>query len=378
MELKQEAQQASARVEQSTAAAATESATFGPNAGDPLVACLLETADKWMVAAGLMPVRSGTAAAAVTPMQEAAPARAKAPLEAVPPFKSPQLSCRASELGFPKEVGGGNNSAMNGRGDFIQSIAEGSINSSSSSGGGSPRKRRTVIHHEQGKVEHGRRGRERGRREERCRETRRERKDRPTTSASLSGSDGQMTPTAAVAICSEQRRQLFYALVDALRNFQMNKVERSRRDAGSAPAAVGGGEENAGSTEDKASKPPENALDPERVQATCVHKGNSACGEGEESPAIVKPCGIGEEMSMSVSLGIGGGRGDIGLYGEGSTSDLSSVSVKTLHEFGPPELRSVSTQTIAKVGRGQGHHPNVIGGSRIAKTGICRNFGFLF
>lgn len=363
LELKQEAQKTAARVEQATAAAATESARFGQNAADPLVVCLLETTEQWMQAAGCMPTEAG--AAAPTPTQEVPPPpTTTSSAEAVAAFESPEFSCEASELGFPKGIG--RRSTAKAGGSIIQSFVEGSRS-------GSPRKRRAVVHHhdENGKVGHGRaavvrtitssglergndgqRGRRR-RRAERCGETTRERKDAPPTSSSLLGSGHNMTTAAATS--AEQRRELFYALVDALRNCQLQKAQRSRRDAAAAAAAAGGtasgGEENAGSTEeDKVSDLSEEALHPKPVQQAGVHAG-SACSGGGELTAIAKPCGNGGGGMMSASLGVSGDRGGAGLCGEGSTSDLSSVSVRTLYEFGVPELRSASTQTIAKVGQ---------------------------
>lgn len=126
----------------------------------------------------------------------------------------------------------------------------------------------------------------------------------------LGSEAGALAEATGTPLC---RRQLFYHLVDAFREYQA----RARQ----ADSEMAGGKKS-------------------------VHgAGSAAEGEGDENELPPEFDAPAEKMSSTGRGGI-----DEGFYGGASASDISSVSVRTLRDFGAPELRSVSTQTVAKVG----------------------------
>lgn len=151
---------------------------------------------------------------------------------------------------------------------------------------------------------------------------------------------------AAATTSSVRRRELFYHLVDAFRDYQTTEMAQQTNEAVDDGAGVdgeglaGGGERGKGRI-------------PGVGSSTAAAAGDGAEGGvgiggniGDQFPPIGVLCG-------------GGGR-ESGFGGGGtSASDNISLSVRTLCDFGPPECRSVSTQTIAKVG---GHCICIAGG----------------
>eukprot|EP00903_Cladosiphon_okamuranus_P009818 g9331.t1 len=108
-----------------------------------------------------------------------------------------------------------------------------------------------------------------------------------------------------------RRRELFYHLVDAFREYQTRGTDRS-----STAESGGAGVDEVGLANRKNRD-----------------EGGGGGGRGSGLPPI------------RVSSGDGGGGGDCA---GASASDNFSVSVRTLRDFGPPECRNASTQTVAK------------------------------
>lgn len=145
---------------------------------------------------------------------------------------------------------------------------------------------------------------------------------------------------AAATTTPDQRRELFYALVDAFRDHQararhtgvcstaadINNGVRNTAGDGEVPQA-GGAAESAGG-----------------IEASRLAGSGSGGGVDE----LIHPIGT---SGGSGGLPIAATRRDKFRGGEASASDLSSVSVRTLCDFGAPERRVASTQTIAKVRR---------------------------
>lgn len=135
--------------------------------------------------------------------------------------------------------------------------------------------------------------------------------------ASVVGRDGSSGGTLAAATKTPlQRRELFYHLVDDFRDYQTGGRSQQRTAAVTGGAGVDG---------------------EESVNQRTRAEGN---GGGSELPPI----------GVSSVGGDGGGGGGGGDCAGASASDNYSVSVRTLCDFGPPECRNASTQTIAKVG----------------------------
>lgn len=124
-------------------------------------------------------------------------------------------------------------------------------------------------------------------------------------------------------------RELFYHLVDAFREYQTTTAANTSR-------GVGGDESVDGNEQGKAAllgANPSTAAAAAAVVSAAVPE-DDGNGVADTLPPIgALPSG-------------GGGGGGSGV----PASDTLSVSVRTLCDFGPPERRSVSTQTIAKVG----------------------------
>lgn len=184
---------------------------------------------------------------------------------------------------------------------------------------------------------------------------------------------GQRQMGAAGGVNTEILRELFYALVDALRSFQLAQ-ERNRGDAS---GVTGGGGGNNGGIEEvsrEIHESPENCgpVGENEVELPPAAK------DGGQLPSIAKPLGGSGSKGAMISASLGprgsGSSDGGGLYRELSTSDLSSVSVRSMYDFGAPEVRSVSTQTVAKVGRARRKFQVLQGCVRLSGTdSVLRN-----
>lgn len=150
---------------------------------------------------------------------------------------------------------------------------------------------------------------------------------------------------AAATATPHQRRELFYALVDAFRDHQ---ARARQTGACSTTADTNNGVKNTAGDGDfpQAGGAAEGAGG---IAASCLAGSGSGGGVDELIRPIVTSRGSGGLPTAAARDKFRSGGGNVG--GEASASDLSSVSVRTLCDFGAPERRVASTQTIAKVRR---------------------------
>lgn len=135
---------------------------------------------------------------------------------------------------------------------------------------------------------------------------------------------------AAATATSPRRRELFYSLVDAFRDY------KARASQVSGVAAV---DVSARTTDGELAK-----------ETKCIlGAGLTESGEGG-----------GDGLLPTTAVPVDGGGGGGGYCMGSLASDRSSASVRTLCVFGPPERCSVSTQTIAKVGGGARWIQNIL------------------
>lgn len=138
---------------------------------------------------------------------------------------------------------------------------------------------------------------------------------------------GGVGPLAKATATALHRRELFYDLVDAFRGYQA-RVQDAAGGVGMADEAQ--------RVDGEVTKGADDAREAGYVA-------DSACGGCGQLPSITEPGG---RLCGTSGGGIGdGGAGGIAASG----SDLSSMSIRTLCDFGAPEHRSASTQTVAKV-----------------------------
>lgn len=136
----------------------------------------------------------------------------------------------------------------------------------------------------------------------------------PQQVSSIGGERSGRGTLAAAAKTPLRRRELFYHLVDAFREYQTRGTNYPRKAVSGGPGVDG--EESVN-----------------RQERT----------EGDDEGSELPPIGVS-------SGGGGGGDGSGGDCAGAPASDVFSVSVRTLCDFGPPECRNASTQTVAKVG----------------------------
>lgn len=150
---------------------------------------------------------------------------------------------------------------------------------------------------------------------------------------------------AAAAKTPLRRRELFYHLVEAFRDYQ-SRERRQHTTKAVDDDADADGEGPVGGEGLGGGSVPRMGLSTAAAAAAGAEGGGGTGGStGDQLPPINVSCG--------------GGDGDPSPgFGEVSSSASISMSVRTLCDFGPPEYRSVSTQTMAKVG---GHCPAIAG-----------------
>lgn len=281
-ELREEARKATVRANEAERAAG-EVGCRGHSRDDPLAIRLLETAEKWMAATGpLAPAKFEEEATTTTMDNHARFGGLESNCGRSPPGGSPSGGTRSRRRRGSSTQGNGGDAHA--------------------------------------KMQAGDQGREHGQRREQH------------TTARGSG------PLAAAAATPARQRELFYALVDALRDYQAENrrngvvavdgnVQQNREQPfgghGSCGAGAGDGR-GAGRSNDG---------------VDC---------SGAELPSI--PAKVSSTAAMvPITVGNGGRGRTAGYCGGGSTSDMSSVSVRTLYDFGTPQVCNASTQTIAKV-----------------------------
>lgn len=289
-ELQEEARHLTARVEESKAAGA---ASRMPGSGDdadrdPIVSCLVGAAEAWMALSRM--TRPGE-------RERHDGAEGDASYLARLPGTAP-LHCDGDK------DGGSSNSGRRG------SLLSGRSDRRSTSG-------RDTGSSKRGRAVSARKAQTPGRGERGPRGLMLEQSQTSLQQSSSAGWVGNGGGTLEAATNTPaRRRELFYHLVDAFREYQTRR--RSQQSAVGIGGAdgeqrlVGGGERVEGSAS---------------VTGSTVAAG--AEGGGGELPPISASCG-------------GGGA-------TASASDFS-VSVRTLCDLGPPDCRDVSTQTVAKVG----------------------------
>ena len=249
------------------AAAKTAGSGAGSDDRDPVVSCLLNAAEAWMMLS-----RTAT----------------------LGKEKVPDRSGNASLLLATPASAAGQSDTSSGRRGSVQSGRRSRRKTRGSSRSSSNSKRGEWVG-----TASGRRG---GAPEE---------QDQPAFQQASSGGGeggGGGRPLAAATATPLRRRELFYHLVDAFRDYQ------TRRRTQQSTTASGG-----------------TVVDEQGVLSR--EKRAEGNGGGSGLPLIGTSCG--------------GGGGDSAAA---SVSDNFSVSVRTLCDFGPPECRNASTQTIAKVG----------------------------
>lgn len=176
----------------------------------------------------------------------------------------------------------------------------------------------------------------------------REGKELDTVPHEITRGTSEGGPLLLAAATPTQRRDLFYHLVDAFRDFQ---TRTSRRNKASVHGNADAGSAAAHDDQEDAQM----RVNSNDQVLSCM-PGSAAVAKvadaGERSGDGTLPqISVGRPCAKAISTGskyVGGNDGG-GCVGGASASDLSSASVRTLRDFGPAEHRSASTQTVAKV-----------------------------
>lgn len=320
-ELQAETKSLTARIEESRAAVAAAEASGGSSGGDrnPVVSCLLEAAETWM---SLMASRP-----ADTPKDEAERGNGAGRGGGGDScgLALPASTTTRERATFRRSASDGDNTRSSGRRGRSQTGRKDRRNipiiDSSTSKGGSMVTAMGVA--TPGTGQGGRQGPP---------HQERDRSDGKTSAPS--GGVRKCGGGGALAMATKtplRRRELFYHLVDAFREYQ-------KTTAANVAAGVGGSEVVCGNARGQRTLLESNPSTSATVANAAAAESAPGYGGGGCNGGALPPIGASH----------GGDCGGSG--GGGPVSDNLSVSVRTLCDFGPPERRSVWTQTVAKVG----------------------------
>lgn len=142
-------------------------------------------------------------------------------------------------------------------------------------------------------------------------------------------------PLAAVASTDTHRRDLFSALVEAFRYYQANDKETALSDEVREHEIMN---TSRGDT----------AEETETSRVLSLGEGELV-DSGDSDGGVKFPPIADANPGMAPTSLASDDCGRSGIHDGGSISEFSSVSLRTLCDFGAPEMRSASTQTIAKV-----------------------------
>ncbi|CAB1115296.1 unnamed protein product [Ectocarpus sp. CCAP 1310/34] len=307
-ELREEASRLTARIEEtadSFPTAGTEGGR-GRDTEDPVVSCLLEAAEEWMAAAmASRPARPGEEGDRIGGgggnEREGPP---------VPLLPAPASRRERSVRGSPGDHSGATNPNNNNIGaiDRRYNLRSGSGNRGKTADSSRNGKRESVATARGGSALENQRTKQ---------------SPSPSPCSPLSGGGGGGRDGGALATATQtprRRRELFYHLVDAFREYQRRKASQHIGDG-----AVGVDSDRLPGGEEWGQKGVPG------TQTTTAEAGGPD-GGGSNASTEFPPVGV--------SFGDGGD-----LH---SPSDGLSASVRTLCDFRPPDCHSVSTQTVAK------------------------------